>query len=1192
MNRLTSVLPLLLLLVAVAPDGFAADWHHPLYLDGGGWWQKRIPVHVQNQTDVALAGRPVLLEIGDETGQAALVGSRSDAIRVCDAQGIEMLFALYGPDGDAVIEGPIPAGGTLVVPVECPAKDAAVYYVYFDNPKAIGLPDFLAERPGLVNGDVESGDGDAPTGWVHDGPDAQHNASWCQENPQAGRRCLKTVVAEGAEPTWIATRQHGVHVTAGARYRVRAWAKGHNVRGSAGWYIHVGNREQSMMTTPMLSAGDGTFDWKEVTIEFTVPATADRMSLGTVLRGTGTAWFDNVTLECLSPGRIAVEARPAESVDLRTVGISAPWYATDGESVPTERRAAVNVMNLRDVDLGMTLASVDLWRLEARTRGRLDRRSIVLTLDGRPVPHGFLGDQLLFKANLPAHTLCRYYLYYSDAQSLPSEASNDEFSAAIAAANLVQNPGFEDGETTPNNWSTGAPLQGPDGVTFGLDAPASEGFGKRCVRMHVPIRAPNAWRGWQQNVTVKPGRTYLVSAWLKCKDVQGGEVRVHAHRRTADGGLSKNEPYASIGPGISGTTDWTLLSGRLTMPEDTVNLHVHLTMEQSGTVWHDNVVVTEIVTGTVVGLEGKPSETPEQLAVWQVPAIVKVFRDDVPPREPGRIAIAAARNEREPLQLALRSTREIRDVQVEIEPLVGPDGFRLDDLEVTLVGYVPVDHPTNYYRSDSPAWHRKTPSSRGGCDGWAGMWPDPLLPQKTFDVAPEMTQPVWVTVNVPKQAPPGDYTGKLRLVPGKGDRHLFEDNKVPVTFSVPVNVHVWDFTLPDENHVAAIYDVRLGHGSSLWGKPLDEMYPEIIRFMASRRLCPDTIRPAPVFRRQDGRVTADFTEFDKAAEVYFDQLKFPFAYTPWDLYLFGWGHPPKTVFGERPYEGDPPYESADRSKLRPEYKRVYQEILAVFWNHLKEKGWHDKVVLYISDEPFDGHQHIRQQMKALCDMIHEVDPSIPIYSSTWKHVPEWDGYLDVWGIGHYGRVPVSRMAELRAAGDRLWFTTDGQMCTDTPYCAVERLLPHYCFKYGVEAYEFWGVAWLTYDPFRFGWHSYIHQSSEPGQSYWVRYPNGDGFLLYPGAAIGHDGLVSSIRFEQAREGVEDYEYLYLLKQLVATAKAAGKDASTGERALARAAELVEIPNAGGRYSTKILPDPDAVYKVRRGLAEAIESMSQ
>ena len=137
--------------------------------------------------------------------------------------------------------------------------------------------------------------------------------------------------------------------------------------------------------------------------------------------------------------------------------------------------------------------------------------------------------------------------------------------------------------------------------------------------------------------------------------------------------------------------------------------------------------------------------------------------------------------------------------------------------------------------------------------------------------------------------------------------------------------------------------------------------------------------------------------------------------------------------------------------MRPEYKKAYQSCLKLFWDHVKQKGWDQRFVLHISDEPFHGEAAIRQQMKALCAMIHEVDPKIPIYASTWQHVPEWKGFLNIWGLGHYGSVPVEKMTQLRARGDRLWFTTDGQMCIDTPYCAVKRLLPHYCFQYEILA---------------------------------------------------------------------------------------------------------------------------------------------
>jgi hypothetical protein len=94
----------------------------------------------------------------------------------------------------------------------------------------------------------------------------------------------------------------------------------------------------------------------------------------------------------------------------------------------------------------------------------------------------------------------------------------------------------------------------------------------------------------------------------------------------------------------------------------------------------------------------------------------------------------------------------------------------------------------------------------------------------------------------------------------------------------------------------------------------------------------------------------------------------------------------------------------------------------------------------------------------------------------------------------------------------------------------------------------------------------------------------------PGALIGRDGAISTIRLENAREGVEDYEYLYRLQSLITRAKAAGRDASNAERALSSAAELVEIPNAGGRFSSKILPEPQVLEQVRTQVAKAIESL--
>ena len=76
-----------------------------------------------------------------------------------------------------------------------------------------------------------------------------------------------------------------------------------------------------------------------------------------------------------------------------------------------------------------------------------------------------------------------------------------------------------------------------------------------------------------------------------------------------------------------------------------------------------------------------------------------------------------------------------------------------------------------------------------------------------------------------------------------------------------------------------------------------------------------------------------------------------------------------------------------------------------------------------------------------------------------------------------------------------------------------------------------------------------------------------------------------------REGLEDYEYLHLLRDLVDREQAAHRECPVAQRALEEARRLVPIPNAGGRYSTKILADPEAVDRVRQALGEAIEALS-
>jgi acetone carboxylase gamma subunit len=1197
----------ILLFALATMTGWAAPaWHQDLYLGNDGFWRQRFPIVVANPGARALLGESVALPVGDAPGQVPLAGRLADGLRLCSESGVEFLWAISGPDGKAVRRGPVPAGSTLFVPVECPAGGQATLYLYVDNPAAWPVADFLKAARGLRNGGLEEGSGDVPSEWTHDSNDDAHRTFWVTETPHAGKRCLKTVVAATAEASWIATRQQGIQIVGGARYRMQAWVKAETVKGDTGWYIHVGNAQNMMIISPMLIGGEGTYDWKEVSTEFTAPADADTADLGTVLRGTGTAWFDDVALTLLDATAVTITARalPPEPIPLQQeLGATAPW-PTGADTEGWDFRFPVHAMNLGDQALDSGLTAVDISGAVARLNRRIDASTVRVMAGSQPLESYRLGDLLLFRQRIEPHTRQTLHVYFQVGKPAPAAAGQPgarqyaanpalpggethEAITSIARAeyarllenplNRVRNPSFEQGEALPDAWAGGAEGQRPAGAQMATSTPGL--FGQRGARLVIPADSQPAWTGWRQDVPVLPEKTYLYAAWLKCENLAGG-LQLHAHYRNAQGELCKDRQHTSIGPAIAGNADWTLLSGLFSMPLDIATFQLHLTMLATGTAEHDGVLLTEVVPTRLGALQTRLPATVSGPLAWPVNAVVKVFRDDTPPTAVPPARITVARNEHEPLQVALRSPQALAQVTVSVEAPVGPGGARLADLTIGVVGYVPIDSKTNYYSSKSPAWHRKFPGADGASDGWPGWWPDPILPRQSFDLAADATQPVWVTFAVPKDAVPGDYAGSVR----------FSAAGKPVA-ELPFTVHVWDLALPDAMHLKAIYDCR--QEGALWqvpGKSPDETRQAFWRFMAEHRVCPDSIRPEPSIRYENGQVVADFAAFDKAAAYYFDELKMPHAYTPWFFYGFGWGHPTADRFGQAPYEGKYPYEGVDRRVLRPEFKQAYQACLKVYWEHMKAKGWASKCVLYISDEPFDNQPHIREQMKALCAMIHDVDPAIPVYCSTWHHQPEWDGYLNVWGVGHYGVVPVEKLAQLRQGGARVWWTTDGQMCTDTPYAAVERLLPHYCFKYGADAYEFWGVDWLTYDPYEFGWHSYIHQSGQPGESYYVRYPNGDGFLAYPGSPIGHPGPVTSVRLEQAREGAEDYEYFYLLRERIAIAKAAGRDTAAAETALTTAQDLVTIPNAGGRFSTRILPDPDAVLAVKEGVATAIEAL--
>ncbi|MBR0226407.1 MAG: DUF4091 domain-containing protein [Thermoguttaceae bacterium] len=1277
-KRVAQCSSLLLFCVASVVLGTAhgadpAEFASKLCRDGGGEWTRVVPIVVENPTTKDYVERVVSVPIvgtkdAAEENAIPFGDEPAQSLRVCDSNGVEVLFNVTSPDGSFVDKGPIPEKSRLSFPVNAPAGGSVEYYVFAGNEKAFPNPDRLSEFcKSPTNMGFDSGAGDVPPGWLFDGMDDGHKLVWTEEGSFSGAKCVRCEVAEGQEPTWVAARQLGIALEPNAKYRFEGYVRGRNVHGGCGWYLHLGNRDNRMISMPMANAPQTPdFDWTRVAVDFTTSDKIDLVDFGTVLHGTGTAWFDAASLVRVNDdGTIAESVEPRASSGVRVgdeiaLEVPASVYPSGNlDDRPARRRATIRVDGGEG---GERLVMLDLSAFTTRWGRSITADDITIyDLHYRRVAPQTFGDMAFFTVDLVPNA--RNYLYiYENGVSRPRDVKTNRSGAVANQAfpgTMMQETNAENAKEPDEDALTSNSLALPEilrernllsdgdfenvdpatlredpvgsdglvwtrdadepGVSYSIVDPRVSSLGKRALKIDVAEDAPRQWRGWRRRVSVAPNQTYLIG-YAIATDSTAGQYDLHMHWRKKDGSLA-GAGMSSLAKPTSGKTDWTIKSSLATASSDSDFVELHLTNQTYGVSMYDSVFVVPVVGATPVEFSGGQS------GVFQVPAVAKVFSDTTFANDAAPVAAenpascALALNEEETLQIAVRiasGTTLAGEYSVEARrPVLRGSEETLGAPEVFAVSNVLVDYPTNYYQAQGAATTRKFPTGNPSCDGWIGMWPDPLIPIETVnptqdasDSAAEKlgdsalwndsqkvcvdglrgvltlreneTRALWLRFRTTTATKPGKYEGVLTLT--RGD-HKFE---------VPYTVDVLGFVAPPTK-ITGIYDARISHDYFGKGSRAEKL-ERVAERLLDRKLCSDkpNVEPTILYDKATGQATADWTEFDAVATRYFDELGAKAAYFPGMFYLFGWGNPPKEIDGETPYPGEWPYDGADRAQLRPEYKKAYQAKLRLFWNHLKEKGWADKCVLYISDEPFYSKPEIISQMKALCDMIHEVDPAIPIYSSAWVFVPEWLRYLDVWGVGHYGGVSEESLRTIRDAGGRIWWTTDGQMCLDTPLCAVERLLPYTCVKHGAELYEFWGASWYTCNPFDSASHLYISQSDQPGVRYYVRYPNGDGYIFYPGEPIGRDGeLVDSIRSEQAREGIEDAGWLVGLQTAIAEKTVEGSpDRARAQKVLDRALDYLPLSCGSGRYSTRYIADPEEFEQIRLDVGLELEALSK
>jgi len=516
--------------------------------------------------------------------------------------------------------------------------------------------------------------------------------------------------------------------------------------------------------------------------------------------------------------------------------------------------------------------------------------------------------------------------------------------------------------------------------------------------------------------------------------------------------------------------------------------------------------------------------------VWAVSDGEKVERDDL--NNPNKssnsawdghtIKIFGARNEIIAFQLIVEAAEKgIKQLTVSLAelgqqsgkagikyapPALDPTNYLGRPIQLFSINYMKVEtasHADWVFKPGSPA-APKDPT------GWK---PVQLVPENAkvgrggfpLQVASSQNQAVWIEIYTNKSLPAGVYRGQIN-VNADGQKR-----------TIPIELELFDFTLPDQNSMDAMVYYESLQPVMYQGRNLDAQYH---RFAHRQRI-------ELVHEYNIETTTAAMGRFN--------------------------GHDFTKAFG---YEG-PGEGVGNRIIPRTFYGpgKDFDERESA-WRHADE--WmtfitqnlpNARTFLYLPDEPGRSeYGYIRK----LADNLHS-NPGPGKALATFvtkRYVKELDGTIDIWDTGPLG-YDIERAMEERSSGHKYWIYNGGRpaagaIVIDSP-ATDPRATIWACFKHGVDNYFFWhGVHW-QHNRQRVGerrqdvWANPITfdnrgQPNKPVND--QGYINGDGVLIYPGEEKLHPdqdrgiaGPINTVQLANFRRGLQDHLYLTLARRL-------------------------------------------------------------
>ena len=499
-----------------------------------------------------------------------------------------------------------------------------------------------------------------------------------------------------------------------------------------------------------------------------------------------------------------------------------------------------------------------------------------------------------------------------------------------------------------------------------------------------------------------------------------------------------------------------------------------------------------------------------EVEIWSTYATEKVMRTGSYEKGAAEFYVAAYGNETEAGQIVLTPEKDVKSYTVEAAELTaGENKLPASCFTVYHEKYVEVTRAT----TDFPL-------------GW---YPDALLPMAAAaeygenTIAAGENQAVYIAVTVPAGQPAGTYTGQFKV---ECDGQ---------TYYIPATVEVWDWSLPEENHLRTVFSVQQswGEGALMTGE-LDstwEMYEKYYDFLREYRIC---TRYLPYSNNGTWSDPDKFIEeaLEATADPMITTYVLPYVSTATGIDMEYYDALIEKMMAASIENGVDLFEKCvtyfaifDEANNDPSKIKLANTVLAAVRDHnaALAKRFETDFADYKAEQP--------QAFDALVASMVDV---VQLYVDEDEGKLN-DGLNETYcpTVMHYS-APSERQIYLDHNPDERWWYTCVSPTNPYPSYHIDdwlysaRIMSWMQYKYGVVGNLYWStVYWL--DP------SGSVMQDAYGNAMHFPNVNGDGFLLYPGKYYGIDGPVGSLRLHAIRDGMEDYEALLALDETTVAA---------------------------------------------------------